>query len=143
MTTPATFGSEREAVRAAFISCNMLPDLHPKLFGLIVDNLSLVSPPPATAQGWVSVEKQMPEPHTPVLVIERGGERVLHAAWFKWHEKGMNKDHICWQQDHDECEADSGMYGNGATISARDLDVIAWMPMPALPTVTPPPEHKP
>lgn len=82
--------------------------------------------------GWVACSERMPEPHAVVVAWEPGMDRAI-AAW--WHDVPINGKPVrFWHQDYSECEADSGRYGNGATISARDLSVTHWRPLPPPPT---------
>lgn len=81
--------------------------------------------------GWIPVSAEMPEAHKPVIVMERGGDRPCCAIWFAYNLNGKVK--TCWHQDTEHAEADSGTYGNGATIDHRELDVVCWRPLPTTP----------
>ncbi len=82
---------------------------------------------------WIECAERMPEPQTPVLVIERGGDRPCCAYWFDYTRNGVTAK--CWHQDSEHVEASGGW--NGANKDHRDLDVVAWMPLPAALAATP------
>jgi hypothetical protein len=75
--------------------------------------------------GWIPVGERMPREGEKVLVAgDFYPDEVAIAAWFDFKGKPI------WHQDSEHVRADSGTYGNGATLDHDELKVSHWAPLP-------------
>ena len=76
----------------------------------LIDKLPSVTPKEKT--GWIPVSERLPEDKTYVLTTIKVPNRIAHAR-SGWYDGGFF------------------MNDNGDTWRATDIEVIAWMPLPA------------
>lgn len=106
MNESGQYTSQDAAVRCAFLACNLRPELHPKLFGMILEGLSRVARPAAP----VAVDDAVAE--RVETLIEEHLESIERRGFIVPACDTHGRDHIAESEEHGEfcreCAADDG-----------------------------------
>ncbi len=83
---------------------------------------------------WVDCRTAMPDRWEAVLAWGPGleDEKPVIARWSEYEDKKGN--HMYWAQSTEYVTADSGAYGNGATLDHEHLNITHWRTIPRPPT---------